>query len=261
MLVWPGKQWRYIEEDVTSRTSEALLAAGYENIGVTTSGRDVILSGDLSASTDVDKVLTLASAVSDEGGRIAPRKVVWEAKAMDTSEPPLDTSETPDTARLEVNEAEEVAKSIHTDVLDEYAAKFINAKAIEEDRINALPEEKRQCQVQLNEIKRTQSINFASNESQITAASEPLLKQLADILQNCPSAQLTIEGHTDNSGDEALNLALSQRRAEAVLIYFRDNASLRNQINAIGFGETRPIASNLSPSGKAKNRRIQFVIK
>jgi len=67
-----------------------------------------------------------------------------------------------------------------------------------------------------------------------------------------------IAGHTDSSGDALANLELSRRRAIAVQEYLVDRQVPQSRLSPIGYGETDPIADNLSPEGQAANRRIEF---
>jgi outer membrane protein OmpA-like peptidoglycan-associated protein len=70
-----------------------------------------------------------------------------------------------------------------------------------------------------------------------------------------------VEGHTDSYGSDASNLNLSQERADAVKAYLLANMSMDpSRIEAIGYGESKPIANNETAEGRAKNRRIEIVI-
>jgi outer membrane protein OmpA-like peptidoglycan-associated protein len=69
-----------------------------------------------------------------------------------------------------------------------------------------------------------------------------------------------IQGHTDNVGSNESNLKLSQERAESVRSYLLSKKLPANRVTSIGFGETRPIASNDTEEGKSQNRRVEFVI-
>jgi outer membrane protein OmpA-like peptidoglycan-associated protein len=69
-----------------------------------------------------------------------------------------------------------------------------------------------------------------------------------------------IEGHTDSSGSNQLNLKLSQLRADSVKALLIQNGILANQIESIGMGEDFPIADNTTNEGKAKNRRVEIII-
>jgi len=99
------------------------------------------------------------------------------------------------------------------------------------------------------------------------AAIEPqyfaLLKKLENILEVYPNATAVLEGHTDSFGGDAANLTLSQQRAESVRSYLLANIDKRNpnSIRSVGYGESRPIGNNETFAGRAKNRRIDLVIK
>ncbi|MEN9640785.1 MAG: hypothetical protein RLZZ262_2654, partial [Bacteroidota bacterium] len=76
-----------------------------------------------------------------------------------------------------------------------------------------------------------------------------------------PSYKLKIAGHTDNVGDPAKNLDLSDRRAKAVQKYLIDHGVAANSIiSAQGFGDKQPIGDNTTKEGKAQNRRVEFVV-
>ncbi len=80
------------------------------------------------------------------------------------------------------------------------------------------------------------------------------------ILQENPSTSLIVEGHTDSEGGEAVNQRLSEQRAEAVVAYLVAGGVDPGRLTAIGYGESRPIATNDTAEGRAENRRIQFVV-
>jgi OOP family OmpA-OmpF porin len=71
---------------------------------------------------------------------------------------------------------------------------------------------------------------------------------------------LEIAGHTDNSGDSASNLALSQQRADSVRNYLVQQGVAPGMLVAKGYGDTRPVASNDTDEGKFRNRRIEFTV-
>jgi outer membrane protein OmpA-like peptidoglycan-associated protein len=102
-------------------------------------------------------------------------------------------------------------------------------------------------------------VNFASASAEVPASMEPFLKTAAaDLKQLKAGHVLEIAGYTDNTGDAALNLALSQKRAEAVrqaLIKYGADADM---LVAKGYGEADPIASNDTAAGRLKNRRIEY---
>jgi outer membrane protein OmpA-like peptidoglycan-associated protein len=105
-------------------------------------------------------------------------------------------------------------------------------------------------------------IYFESGSAELLAESEPTLKQVAAALNANPAWHVTVEGHTDNIGSAAYNNELSQRRANAVrsalVARYRVAA---NRIAAEGFGLSKPIESNATPEGRARNRRVELARK
>ncbi len=105
-------------------------------------------------------------------------------------------------------------------------------------------------------------INFGVGRSTVAAASEPLLKKVQDAIARFPGASVVVEGHTDSNGTESQNLLLSQDRADAVKDYLVRNAGVNvERITSIGYGEARPVAPNETAEGRARNRRIDLIIR
>ncbi|MBA4168117.1 MAG: OmpA family protein, partial [Chitinophagaceae bacterium] len=73
-----------------------------------------------------------------------------------------------------------------------------------------------------------------------------------------PAAKITIEGHTDATGKPEANKSLSLKRAEAVKLYLVQNGIEEVRLTAIGFGSEKPLESNKTPEGRAKNRRVEI---
>jgi OOP family OmpA-OmpF porin len=104
-------------------------------------------------------------------------------------------------------------------------------------------------------------ISFPSGRSTIDASSGPLMKKVQQALSLFPGASLVVEGHTDANGSDSQNLILSQDRADAVKQYLVSNFGLdAEKVSSIGYGEARPVATNETASGRARNRRIDLVI-
>jgi len=76
-----------------------------------------------------------------------------------------------------------------------------------------------------------------------------------------PGASISVEGHTDANGSDSTNLILSQDRADAVRQYLVSNFGLNaEKVSSVGYGEARPVATNETAAGRARNRRIDLVI-
>ncbi len=101
-------------------------------------------------------------------------------------------------------------------------------------------------------------IFFETGSAKLKAVSLGQLDALVDILKKYEGANLTIEGHTDNVGDDAYNMTLSQKRTESVKEYLMSKGILESRLTAQGFGETKPIADNKTNTGRAQNRRVEL---
>jgi len=109
---------------------------------------------------------------------------------------------------------------------------------------------------------RLQDINFDTNKATIKSESYPLIADVAKILQQYPTLQIEIGGHTDNTGKAAANEKLSADRSAAVLDYMKQNFPqlTTSQFSSKGYGPSKPIAPNTTKLGKAKNRRVEFKV-
>ncbi|HVY74600.1 MAG TPA: OmpA family protein [Puia sp.] len=105
----------------------------------------------------------------------------------------------------------------------------------------------------------THGITFDVDKSVIRPESMGVLNQVAKFLKDNPSVKMEIDGHTDNSGAAAHNLTLSQQRADAVKAQLVSMGIDGSRFTTKGFGDTKPIADNGTPEGKANNRRVEFV--
>lgn len=105
-----------------------------------------------------------------------------------------------------------------------------------------------------------QRINFATGKATILADSFPVLDDVAQVLKDYPNLKVEIQGHTDNVGDELANQRLSKERADSVFEYILTKGVAANRMVTAGYGESRPIDTNSTESGKQNNRRVEFVI-
>jgi len=104
------------------------------------------------------------------------------------------------------------------------------------------------------------NLEFELGNAVIKTESYPYIDELATVLMAQPTWRLDIAGHTDNSGSDKTNMALSKARAEAVKSFLVQKGIAENRINIYYFGESKPIASNDTEEGRAKNRRVEFRI-
>lgn len=119
------------------------------------------------------------------------------------------------------------------------------------------------CNVVLTEdIRETLYVQFSTAGSTVAEASMAEIGRIANLMREFPDVQLLLEGHTDSSGSADLNLRLSQQRAAAVKQVLIDRFSIDgSRIDTIGRGEDAPAFSNDTAEGRAKNRRVEAVLK
>jgi len=116
-------------------------------------------------------------------------------------------------------------------------------------------------QLGANELKIKQQIHFEHDSATILGDSNALLEEIADTLARTPSIEhLDIQGHTDDTGTPDHNKALSESRANAVLDWLVGHGIDAGRLVAHGFGQERPLSPNVTPQGRARNRRVEFII-
>ena len=104
---------------------------------------------------------------------------------------------------------------------------------------------------QLLAVKR---IQFRINTAELVPLSKQVLNDVADLLQEAPDVQVEVQGHTDNTGSNALNTTLSQVRADAVRTYLIGRGISADRLTAVGYGPSRPVATNTTLEGRIQNR-------
>jgi outer membrane protein OmpA-like peptidoglycan-associated protein len=114
--------------------------------------------------------------------------------------------------------------------------------------------------VELNATVRMKNIQYATNSFQLEPVSMIELSKLIQLMNDNPSLKIQINGYTDNVGNDADNLKLSENRAKAVVDFLIAKGVDAKRMTWKGFGETQPIADNSSEEGRALNRRTEFVI-
>lgn len=106
-----------------------------------------------------------------------------------------------------------------------------------------------------------QDLLFATDSAVVRGDLTRDLRAIAASLQKYPTSNISVVGHTDNTGTAAYNLDLSQRRASSVAAILRDSGVSSSRMTIVGRGEDQPIASNLTPEGRAQNRRVEIIIR
>ncbi len=212
---------------------------------------------DLYDAARPEKVLFIKGSVKDEQSA-EPVKARIELRNLETkkiSEIPLDT-----------NTGKYVAvrpfKNDYVMTIKKegyvYESKYI-AKSDSEFRAPAQVDVEIQP-IELNKSYRINDIYFATNSAELTEESKAVLDQMIEFLDFNSTMCIQIQGHTDNIGNDADNLRLSDDLAKSVYDYLVDRHIDPARLSFRGFGETDPVAPNDTEDGRAKNRRTCFVI-
>jgi peptidoglycan-binding protein ArfA len=103
-------------------------------------------------------------------------------------------------------------------------------------------------------------ITFGVNAATLTAGIAQELATLADTLKACPSARIVVNGYSDNTGNDGINIPLSAERAKAVADFLVANGVPRQQVTSKGLGSADQVADNDTPQGRAQNRRVEILV-
>jgi outer membrane protein OmpA-like peptidoglycan-associated protein len=103
-------------------------------------------------------------------------------------------------------------------------------------------------------------ILFDVNKATLKQNTQVALAKLAGIVQVFPKINLRIEGYTDSTGSDELNMRLSKERAEAVLGFLKGQGVAASRLTAVGYGPKFPVADNATVEGRARNRRVEIIL-
>ena len=204
---------------------------------------------DFQAMTDAEQAAAKAAAEQAAAAKAAAAKAAAEkAAAKATADKAAADKAAADKAAADKAAADKAAT---------VAAAALAAKTAPSPDSAALAAAK-QCQADLSGALAKDKVHFAVARADILPASKPLLDQLAAIAKHCATSHIAINGYTDSDGNAALNVTLSQKRAQAVLDYLTKAGVDASHLSAQGFGDADAVAPNDNSADKAKNRRIEF---
>ncbi len=165
----------------------------------------------------------------------------------------------------EVGEALAVAEAEHARA-EERARVAAQARAEAEEaaeRARKLQEELAELQAQQTErgiVLTLGDVLFDFDQATLRSGAQQNLARLVRFLEENPDREVLVEGHTDSVGSDSYNLALSERRADAVLSFLMHNGISRQRMLSRGYGKSYPVVSNETPEGRQRNRRVEVVI-
>ncbi|MFU8813731.1 MAG: OmpA family protein [Pseudomonadales bacterium] len=125
-----------------------------------------------------------------------------------------------------------------------------------DNRINIIGEAGT-CQWKMDEYLQDRAVTFKPGRPELTESSFPVLAMVASIARGCGAA-FEVAAHTDGSGDAAVNLKLSQRRAEVAVRHLVQSGVDPARLEAVGYGKSQPVADNATEEGRSANRRLEF---
>jgi len=137
----------------------------------------------------------------------------------------------------------------HPDENAELAAKAENKakQALEKSKVACKPE-----------IIKLEGVRFPHDSAELIPSDIPILDKAIATLKRRSDISVEVAGHTDSSGSEAYNQALSTRRAASVKAYFQSHGIDASRLTSRGYGESQPVASNATKEGRAMNRRVEL---
>jgi outer membrane protein OmpA-like peptidoglycan-associated protein len=103
-------------------------------------------------------------------------------------------------------------------------------------------------------------VTFDTNSTVVKPGLQTEIKRVAVILNQYPKTLVRVEGHTDSVGSNDYNIGLSKRRAYAIERLLVQRGITENRIESVGFGESKPVATNSTEAGRLKNRRVEIKI-
>jgi len=263
-----------IQQDLSDRTKSALTESAVSDLRVSADGRDVTLSGKVPNSQEKYQAEETARKVY--GVRTVTSLLeVREATAMPVPPPPpaSTATEAESAGRQPTVPPPKPAKSPgpqKTAPLRSLSVKSKSAPpqapAKQEPLASLTPPGEVHppsvhCEDALAAALGRRQIYFETNQSVIRPVSYPVLDRLAEVAKSCPAKKIDISGHTDPSGGEGRNVALSRRRAQAVIHYLVKKGVPAQRLTAVGLGSTKPVTSNATEAGRQRNRRVEFSIK
>lgn len=127
--------------------------------------------------------------------------------------------------------------------------------------IDAVEVEAAVVQNTINQFLEGRTIEFTVASANILPSGKAILDTIALLVKDAPDATIEVGGHTDNQGNDKANMTLSRRRADATNEYLVSRGVVNERLTAVGYGETQPVATNFTPEGRQRNRRIVFTLK
>lgn len=206
-----------------------------------------------------DKVLFLKGEIKDEQGMVIPNAVI-ELKNMKTKTVTRIKVDSIDGKYALVVPLRENIPMVMTIRAEEkvFNSRMFSVKDTVEETFQSMDVEMKEAKVGKPYV--LNDIHYASNSAKLTEDSKFVLDEFISYLKENPSIRVEIRGHTDNVGSAEDNLPLSSDRAFSVMDYLQQEGIEKFRLKFRGFGESKPLATNDTAQGRARNRRTEFMI-
>lgn len=246
---WTGGASR-IEGRVAGAVADAIDAADVAWVTAETAGRRVRLSGEAPDEEAMARAMAALATLHDPlFGPVA-------ALETDLTLPPAQPPPAPPVIPEAHPGSEEAPTEQSADEKALIERLILAAEAAESARAETFAV----CRAESARILAESPILFESGRSEIGPGARATLDRLAVVLDACPTIEIIVEGHSDDSGAKARNIRLSAERAQAVATYLGARMTSGAAISAAGYGDSRPVAPNDTPENRARNRRIEITL-
>jgi len=255
-----------VERDLV-KASTAIATSRPHQFEVVRDSEAVILRGEVPSATEHQRIVNLAGGYF---GQVKDEMRVSNESAGSNFTPAADRALAV-VSRLDSGQANwsgeqlSVSGAASSDAVVAARADFDTAEAsgflgrFDVQSLEQTGNARQNCNETLNDVLSKETIRFQTGSATIDTGNEKLLERLATLAGNCPG-NLTVEGHTDSRGDADMNKALSLARAAAVRDALVELGIETTRMNAVGYGDAKPIADNESAAGRASNRRIAISV-
>jgi peptidoglycan-binding protein ArfA len=255
----------------TTAPAASLPALNLAPLSIVRNGKDFTLTGDLPDLSVKDKLLSELKATLGPGVNLIDKLAVKAGvNAPDLSGVSPVFKAANDIADFNFNLVGETLTLAGTAPSDEVkagvetAAKaaWPNVRVVNNIRVKAVATAAGSCdnlQADITAALRS-PIAYQTEGSGLAAASKAELSAVAAAIKACPDAKVTVTGHTDNTGDDEINVPLSKSRAEAVADYLVSQGVPAGSVSADGAGSSQPVTSNATADGRAQNRRTEITV-
>lgn len=209
-------------------------------------------------------IFSLAFLIGCAGMEFAPKKAIWyypkELVEADRAVTDAWKAGKAKTCPIEFKEAKAMKKNAYETYWACNTKEAIEMAKKATKMVKALCPAKPKKEAKIID-KMTIMVNFDFDKADIRNSDTPELKKALEFVKKYPGAKIKVEGHTDHTGTDAYNMALSERRALSVKNYLVKEGKIdAKKITAKGYGKTKPVASNKTKEGRAKNRRVEILI-